>query len=63
MAHRNWKWEKKVIYPLAKDAQVCKKDVSTGHQYKNRKHLEHDRMQCETDVTNTWDSIFKLKLL
>ena len=29
------KCEKKVIYPLVKDAEACQKGVSTGHQYKN----------------------------
>ena len=43
----------KVIYPLVRNAQDCKEDVSNGHQYKNSKHLEHDEMQCKTEVTNT----------
>ena len=28
------KWQKKVIYPLVRDAQACKKDVSNGYQCK-----------------------------
>ena len=47
------KWQKKVIYPLIRDAQACKKDVANGYQYKNSQHLEHDEMQCKTEVTNT----------
>ena len=49
----DWKWEKKVIYPLSRDAQACKKDVSNGYQYKNWKHFKRDGMQCKTQVTNT----------
>ena len=26
------KWQKKVIYPLVRDARACKKDVSNGYQ-------------------------------
>ena len=44
---------KKIIYPLVRDAQGCKKDVSNGHQYENSKHLEYDEMQCKTEVTKT----------
>ena len=47
------KWEKKVIYPLVRDAQACKKHISNGYQYKNSMHLEQDEMQCKTEVTNT----------
>ena len=53
MAHRNWQWGKRVIYPLVRDAPDCKKDVSNGYQYKTSTHLDHDEMQCETEVTNT----------
>ena len=44
---------KKVIYRLVKDAQDCKKDISNGYQYENSMHLEHDDIQCRTEVTNT----------
>ena len=47
------KWQKKVVYPLVRDAQACKKDISNGYQYKKSKHLELDEMQCKTKVTNT----------
>ena len=44
---------KKVIYPLVRDAQAWKKDVSNGYQYKYPMHLGNDEMQCKTEVTNT----------
>ena len=53
MAHRNWQWGKRVIHPLVRDAPDCKKDVSNGYEYKSSTHLDHDEMQCETEVTNT----------
>ena len=48
----HWKWAKRVICPLVKDAQDCQKDVSNGYQYENSTHLEHDDAQCKTEVTN-----------
>ena len=47
------KWQKKVIYPLVKDAQDCKKDVSNGYQYENSKDLKQDELQCKTKEANT----------
>ena len=38
------KWQKKVIYPLVKDAQARKKDISNGYQCERFAQLE---------VTNT----------
>ena len=55
--------EKKIIYALIRDAPDCKKDVSTGYQYKTSTHLDHDEMQCETEVTNTLRAqLVKLKI-
>ena len=51
---------KRVIYLLVKDAQDCKRDVANGYQYKNSLHLEHDEMQCKTEVTNTSRTQFSL---
>ena len=63
MAHRNWQWGKRVIYPLVRDAPDCKKDVSNGYQYKTSTHWDHDEMQCETEVTNTLRAqLVKLKI-
>ena len=47
------KWEKKVIYPLVRGAEACKKDTSSGYQYRNSMHVELGEMQCKTEVTNT----------
>ena len=43
----------KVIYPVVSDAQDCEKDVSSGYQHKNSRHLKQDAMQCKAQVTNT----------
>ena len=33
-----------------------------GYQYKNSMHLEHDEMQCKTEVTNTLRPNFEAKI-
>ena len=44
---------KKKIYPLVRDAQACKKDVSNEYQHENPKHSARDEMTCKTEVKKT----------
>ena len=66
MIHGTWelKWGKRVIYPSVRETADCKKDVSNEYRHKKSTHLEHDEMQCKTEVTNTLRTEFvKLKVV
>jgi len=52
MAHRNWKWENKVIYkPVRKMSEL-------DTNIKIESILQHDGMQCKTEETNTLGTQF-----
>ena len=58
------KWQKKVIYPLVRDAQACKKDISNGYQCERFAPFEArwHTMQNRSDK-HKMELIFTLKIL
>ena len=58
------KWEKKVIYPLVRGAEACKKDTSSGYQCRDSMHVDGARRNAMQNCSDklTSDLIFELKL-
>ena len=49
---------KKSNLPVGQGCSSLPERCLEGYQYKNSMHLEHDEMQCKTEVTNTFRTEF-----
>ena len=53
---------KKGNLPVGQGCQSLPERCLEGYQYKNSMHLEHDEMQCKTEMTNTLRPNFEAKI-